>query len=60
MNTLSERLLPLREVVELTGLSKRSLYRLGGKGQFPHPVKVGPRASRWRLSEIQAWLRTLK
>ncbi len=45
-----------REVEEITGLSRSTIYRLMKAGQFPHPVKTGSRAVRWRLSDIIAWM----
>lgn len=50
------QVLKVQQVCSLTGLSRASLYRLGACNQFPKPVKIGIRASGWRLSEIQAWL----
>ena len=44
------------EVEKLTGLSTASIYRKMRDGSFPRPLKVGVRAVRWSLSEIQAWL----
>ena len=51
-----DRLLRLREVIEMTGLSSSTIYRLKPKGEFPLAIKVGPRAVRWRLSEIIRWM----
>ena len=44
------------EVEATTGLSRSSLYRLAAAGQFPHPIKLGPRAVGWRADEIAAWI----
>ena len=52
----SERLLRRSEVESRTGFSRTSIYRLMRAGQFPEPLKVGPRAVRWRESEILKWL----
>lgn len=54
-----DALLRLPEVSRLTGLSRSALYLRISRGQFPRPVKLGPRASRWRLSDIQRWMDTL-
>ena len=53
---MCDRLLRRREVEEITGLSRSSIYRLMQDGQFPRPVKVGSAAVRWRASDITAWL----
>lgn len=49
------RMLRLRQVEELAGLSRDSIYRLGRAGKFPRPIKVSERASRWNEAEIMAW-----
>ncbi len=51
-----DRLLRRRQVEEVTGLTRSSIYRLMQTGQFPRPVRVGPAAVRWRVSDITAWL----
>ena len=52
----AERLLRLPEVEGLVGLRKSKLYDLVKQGQFPAPVRIGPRAVRWRLSAVQKWI----
>ena len=51
-----DRLLRLREVLALCGLSRSTVYRQMGERAFPLPLKVGVRAVRWRESEIEDWL----
>ncbi|MYB48556.1 MAG: AlpA family phage regulatory protein [Dehalococcoidia bacterium] len=53
---MEERLLRRRQVEELTGLSRASIYRLMGKDRFPQPVKVSDTAVRWKLSDIATWI----
>ena len=53
-----DRLLTVGEVLEVTGLSRSSIYSLMRQGGFPEPLKVGPRAVRWQLSEIEEWQAT--
>lgn len=55
-STSYTRMLRLRQVEELSGLRRDSIYRLGKTGKFPQRVKVSERASRWREDEILAWL----
>ena len=50
-----DRLLRRKEVVQMVGLSRASIYRLMDSGDFPHPVRVGPRAVRWRLEDLEHW-----
>ena len=51
-----DRLLRRRQVEEITGLGRSSIYRLMPDGEFPRPVKVGSAAVRWRASDITDWL----
>ncbi|MDA8260274.1 MAG: AlpA family transcriptional regulator [Betaproteobacteria bacterium] len=44
------------EVEAATGLSRSSLYRLAAAGEFPRPIRLGPRAVGWRADEIAAWI----
>ena len=53
---MNDRLLKRRQVEEITGLSRSSIYRLMTDDEFPRPVKVGPAAVRWRVSELTSWL----
>jgi prophage regulatory protein len=39
-----------------TGLSRSEIYRRIALGEFPAPVKLGPRASAWHTAEIDAWI----
>ena len=48
------RLLRRREVEQMVSLSRASLYRLADSGDFPHPIRVGPRAVRWSLERHRA------
>ena len=54
------RLLPLGIVLDRTGLSKATIYRLIKVRRFPAPVKVtegaGDGASRWVESEVNGWI----
>ena len=53
---MNNRLLRRRDVERITSISRASIYRLMRDGRFPEPLKVGPRAVRWRESEINSWL----
>lgn len=50
-----ERLLKRREVEQVTGLSRASIYRLMAIREFPCPVKVGLRSVAWRSSDVETW-----
>ncbi len=40
----------------ITGFSAKHSYHLMNMGKFPAPIKMG-RASVWRLSEVNSWLK---
>ncbi len=52
-----ERMYSIDQVVEITGLSRPSIYRLlkDPVTPFPRPCLAGRRASRWFESELKAW-----
>jgi prophage regulatory protein len=59
VSTLSagERLLPLREVTSIVGLSRSTVNKKIAAGKFPRPIKPnGSRCSRWLASEIQGYI----
>ena len=50
-------LLAAKAVIPLTGSSRAHFYDLVREGKFPAPAfKDGPRFTRWRASDVQAWL----
>jgi prophage regulatory protein len=46
----------LPAVIEYTGLSRSSIYRLIKRGKFPAPILIGEKATAWRMDELEAWL----
>lgn len=50
-------LLRLGDVLAMTGMSRSTLYDRIRNGDFPEPLRLGSRMSRWRKGEIQTWLR---
>ena len=54
--TENDRLMRREEVETRCGIACTTIYRLMRTGQFPTPIKIGPRAVRWPASEIEAWL----
>ena len=45
-----------RQVEELTGLARSTIYELMHRGLFPVPVRLSKRAVGWRYREIEAWI----
>lgn len=54
-----DRLLKLRDVVELTRMGKSTIYRKIAAGLFPKPVGRGGKSVRWRESDITRWMAAL-
>ncbi len=52
----NDRLLSLREVIEITSFSRSSIYGYIKKAQFPKAVHVGQRKVAWIKAEIDAWV----
>ncbi|MGZ5198287.1 MAG: helix-turn-helix transcriptional regulator [Telluria sp.] len=50
-----DRLIRLREVLRLSGLSRSAVYQKIKVGEFPAQVKTSVRSSAWVLSEVVAW-----
>ena len=59
MNTLeiteNERLLSVRDVAELVGCHKNTIWNWSRIGIIPKPLAFG-NLTRWKLSEITAWI----
>jgi prophage regulatory protein len=50
----NERLIRLPEVLEIIPIFKSSWWAGVKTGRYPEPIKLGPRTTCWRLSDIQA------
>lgn len=46
----------LKAVLERTGLSRATIYRLMKVGEFPSSFKIGKVASGWLEAEVSAWI----
>ena len=53
---MEEKLLPLKDVISIVGFKQSTIYKFMRTRSFPKPVKIG-RSSRWRLSDINSWLK---
>jgi prophage regulatory protein len=58
MSEYVERLLRRREVEEITGLARSSIYEKIKNDVFPRPVQIGKRAVAWKESDVKAWIRS--
>ncbi|WP_461382562.1 helix-turn-helix transcriptional regulator [Devosia indica] len=53
---MTDRIHPISEVLKITGLSRRTIYREVSAGRFPRPVQLSSRRVGWRSAEVQDWL----
>lgn len=52
----SNRMLRVKELVTITGLSKTTLWRLEKVGDFPARKKLSVGAVGWSLLEVENWI----
>ncbi len=53
--TQDEAFLSVKKVEKRYSISDSTLYQWSKNGMFPKPYKLGPKLSRWKLSELEAW-----
>ena len=53
---MSNKMLRLPNVIELTGLSRSSIYLRMSKEEFPQSISLGGRAIAWLEEDINQWL----
>ena len=56
VEALPERIIRSKELQELTGLSRTTIWRLERKGDFPQRVSLCQGSVGWRYSEILEWM----
>ena len=54
--SLPDALLKIQTVATVTALSASSIFRKTAAGEFPEPIRLGKRCTRWRASCVRAWL----
>jgi len=58
------KLLTVKELAAVLGVHERTCWRLAamaeaGYGDFPRPLRIGPKTIRWRLADVEAFLAAL-
>ncbi len=53
-----QRYLRLPEVIELTGVSRATIYRWQRRGIFPKSRKMGPQSVGFVEAEVREWMKT--
>jgi len=54
------RLIRLRDLRKLIGLSNSVIYKMMNEGSFPRSLHLGPRTVAWKMSDIMAWQKSLE
>ncbi|MGR5118485.1 AlpA family transcriptional regulator [Vibrio astriarenae] len=50
------RLIKLKEVISVTGLSRSSIYKFMDEKRFPQSISLGERSVAWVEEEVQDWI----
>ena len=58
-NLENESLLRLPQVLKIIPISKRAWWQGCKDGRYPKPIKLGPRTTVWKASDISAFMRQL-
>lgn len=53
---MSSRILRVKQVCELVGLSRSSILRMERDGRFPSKINLSVHAVGWRESDVLAWI----
>ena len=53
---MTHKMLRLPSVIEITGLSRSSIYLRMKNNDFPPSISLGDRAIAWLESDIEQWL----
>ena len=49
-------LMSRKQVEELAGIGRSTIYKMMAEGRFPRPVKISEYGVRWIRSEVEAWI----
>jgi len=53
-----DRFIRSKEIIQITGLSRTSIWRLEKAGMFPKRRQVSPGTIGWLLSEVNEWIQS--
>lgn len=57
---MQDKLLTSTQVAELLNVSPDTVFRWKREGRLPKALQLGPRATRWRESDIQKFIEQLE
>lgn len=50
------RIIRLKEVMDITGLARSTIYKFVSVDLFPKPISLGDRCVGWLESEVHDWI----
>lgn len=53
---MTDRLIRLPEVIQITSISRTQIYRLIAAGTFPKQRRISHKVAAWKESEVAAWI----
>ncbi len=53
---MNEKFLRLKQVIEIIGVSKATIWRWVNDGTFPKPIKISAMVTVWKNSDIEAYM----
>ena len=51
-----ERLVSVKEVCTITGAGRSWVFKKTAAREFPQPVRIGTRYTRWKAGDVHDWL----
>lgn len=55
---MAKRILSARDVREVTGLGRTTVWRLEREGKFPSRVRLSERRVGWRADDVELWAKS--
>lgn len=56
---MDDKLLRLSDVMQRTGLARSTVWKWVAEGKLPKPIKLSPRVSVWKESELNQFIAEL-
>lgn len=57
---MNKKIRRIREVTQITGLSRSTIYKMINEGRFPTQLRLGRRAVGWTDEMIENWMKSLE
>jgi prophage regulatory protein len=53
---MKTKFLRITDVMSVTGLAKSTIWLYVKEGKFPKQIKLSPKISVWKESDVEAWI----